>query len=167
MHLAVDVVDGRREKEQPADDPPEVTDACAGRRADRCSVVAIAASSSDRGIAPVDRELAVAEALRRGVAPGAHRQHLVEQPRRGGLERFPVVEHAADVEVDVVAPSRPAVRALPVIFITGAIGLPVGVPRPVVNTTTCAPPPTMPVTDSTSRPGVSITVSPFCVIGAE
>ena len=53
------------------------------------------------------------------------------------------------------------------IFITGAIGLPVGVPSPVVNTTTCAPPPTMPVTDSTSSPGVSMTVSPLLVIGAE
>jgi hypothetical protein len=41
------------------------------------------------------------------------------------------------------------------------------VPRPVVNTTTCAPPPTMPVTDSTSSPGVSITVRPRLVIGAE
>ena len=59
-----------------------------------------------------------------------------------------------------------AVRALPVILITGAIGLPVGVPSPVVKTTTCAPPPTMPVTDSTSSPGVSITVSPLRVIGA-
>ena len=58
------------------------------------------------------------------------------------------------------------VRGLPVIFTTGAIGLPIGVPRPEVNTTTCAPPPTMPVTDSTSRPGVSITVRPFLVIGA-
>ena len=53
-----------------------------------------------------------------------------------------------------------AVRALPVILMTGAMGLPVGVPRPVVKTTTCAPPPTMPVTDSTSSPGVSITVRP-------
>ena len=33
--------------------------------------------------------------------------------------------------------------------------------------TICAPPPTMPVTDSTSRPGVSITVRPGLVIGAE
>ena len=47
------------------------------------------------------------------------------------------------------------------------MGFPVGVPRPVVKTTTCAPPPTMPVTDSMSRPGVSITVRPFCVIGAD
>ena len=98
--------------------------------------------------------------------PEADRQHLVEQAPGRRVERLPVVEHAADVEVDVVG-HRPAVRALPVIFITGAIGLPVGVPRPVVNTTTCAPPPTMPVTDSTSSPGVSMTVSPLRVIGAE
>ena len=35
-----------------------------------------------------------------------------------------------------------------------------------MKTTTCAPPPTMPVTDSTSSPGVSMTVRPLRVIGA-
>ena len=40
------------------------------------------------------------------------------------------------------------------IFKTGATGFPVGVPKPVVKTTTLQPEPTKPVVDSTSFPGV-------------
>ena len=59
----------------------------------------------------MDCELAMPEPLGRGVASGAYRKNLLEQPRRGRVERFLVVEHAADVEVDVVAPStRPSAR---------------------------------------------------------
>ena len=39
-------------------------------------------------------------------------------------------------------------------FITGVIGFPVGVPSPVVKTTTFAPAPTCALTHSTSLPGV-------------
>ena len=43
---------------------------------------------------------------------------------------------------------------------TGAIGLPVGVPRPVVKSTTLAPAPTCAVVASTSLPGVQSRLSP-------
>src|SRR5260370_12889850 len=49
------------------------------------------------------------------------------------------------------------------ILITGAIGLRVGVPRPVVNTQTLAPEPTWAVTDSTSLPGVHNRFNPGSV----
>jgi hypothetical protein len=39
-------------------------------------------------------------------------------------------------------------------LMTGAMGLPVGVPKPVVKSTTVAPEPTSAVVDSTSLPGV-------------
>lgn len=49
------------------------------------------------------------------------------------------------------------------IFITGTIGFPVGVPRPVVNNTMFAPPATSAVVDSTSFPGVHKRFSPCFV----
>jgi len=54
--------------------------------------------------------------------------HISRQPRRGALERLRVGQNAADVDV-VLSAIVCAVRALPVILTTGAIGLPVGVPR--------------------------------------
>ena len=48
-------------------------------------------------------------------------------------------------------------------FTTGAMGLPVGVPSPVVNKTTLAPAPTCAVTHSTSFPGVHCRLSPGSV----
>src|ERR1700751_3879239 len=49
------------------------------------------------------------------------------------------------------------------IFTTGAIGFPVGVPNPVVKSTTLAPAPTWAVTHSTSFPGVHCKFSPGSV----
>src|SRR5262249_10186991 len=49
------------------------------------------------------------------------------------------------------------------ILITGAIGLPVGVPSPVVKRTTFAPEPTCAETDSTSLPGVHKRFKPAVV----
>jgi hypothetical protein len=45
-------------------------------------------------------------------------------------------------------------------FSTGVIGLPVGVPRPVVNKTMFAPEPTSAVVDSISLPGVHSRFNP-------
>jgi hypothetical protein len=45
-------------------------------------------------------------------------------------------------------------------LMTGATGLPVGVPSPVVNRTTLAPAPTCAVTHSTSLPGVHCKFKP-------
>ena len=107
-HLAVDVVDGGGEEQQSADDPPEPADARpeTGVRLAACSRGRRhVRASSDGGIASMDCELAVPEAFRGGIAAGTDRQHFVEQPPRGRLQRFLVVEHAADVEVDVIAPS--------------------------------------------------------------
>ena len=106
----------------------------------------------------------MAEPFGRRFLPGRDRQDFIEQAVRR------VVRVSVSDMTPLTSRSRllaicRAVRAFPVMLITGAMGFPVGVPRPVVNTTTCAPPPTMPVTDSTSRPGVSITVSPFCERG--
>src|SRR6266404_4466246 len=47
-------------------------------------------------------------------------------------------------------------------LMTGAMGLPVGVPRPVVNKTKFAPAPTCAVTHSTSLPGVHCKFKPGC-----
>ena len=58
------------------------------------------------------------------------------------------------------------VSVFPVILITGAMGLPVGVPRPVENTMAVAPPATMPVMESMSWPGVSIKYRPFLSRGS-
>src|SRR5437773_3876949 len=66
-------------------------------------VVAMDYGPSDGGIASMDRELAMTQALGRGILPGADRQDFVEEPARGRLEGFLVVQHAADVEVDIVA----------------------------------------------------------------
>ncbi|MPN58004.1 hypothetical protein SDC9_205700 [bioreactor metagenome] len=55
------------------------------------------------------------------------------------------------------------VALLPVIFITGAIIFPVGVPLPVEKIITVAPPATIATTDATSKPGESITKAPFLV----
>ena len=52
------------------------------------------------------------------------------------------------------------VSLLPVSLMTGAMGLPVGVPRPLEKTTTCAPPATMAATEEGSLPGVSIMTRP-------
>ena len=52
------------------------------------------------------------------------------------------------------------VSLLPVIFTTGTMGLPTGEPRPLENTTTCAPPATMAATEAGSLPGVSIMTRP-------
>src|ERR1700752_1932353 len=49
------------------------------------------------------------------------------------------------------------------IFTTGAIGFPVGVPNPVVKSTTLAPAPTCAVTHSTSFPGVHCKFNPASV----
>ena len=47
------------------------------------------------------------------------------------------------------------------------VGLqPKQLPRPVVNTTTLAPPATIPVTLGGSKPGVSMTTKPFAVTGS-
>ena len=48
-------------------------------------------------------------------------------------------------------------------YTTGAIGFPVGVPKPVVNSTTLAPAPTCAVTHSTSFPGVHCKFRPATV----
>src|SRR5260221_14625537 len=66
-------------------------------------VVAMYYGSSDGGMASMDRELGVPEALGRGILSGADRQGLVEETTRGRLEGFLVVQHTADVEVDIVA----------------------------------------------------------------
>ena len=55
---------------------------------------------------------------------------------------------------------RSAIVVLVEILITGAIGLPVGVPRPVVNRTMFDPAPTCAVTLSTSFPGVHCRLNP-------
>lgn len=56
---------------------------------------------------------------------------------------------------------RLAILLLLEIFSTGVIGLPVGVPSPVVNMIKLAPEPASPVVDSTSLPGVQSRLSPF------
>ena len=112
----------------------------------------------------MDRELAVAQTFGRGGPAGADVQHFVEQSIGGGIERLPSRRECRSRRASRLSAIDSAVCAFPVILMTGAMGFPVGVPRPVVNTTTCAPPPTMPVTDSTSRPGVSMTVRPALVM---
>ena len=51
-------------------------------------------------------------------------------------------------------------------FITGQIGLPVGVPKPVVNNISVAPLAAFPVVASTSLPGVQTRFSPDLVAGS-
>ncbi len=62
---------------------------------------------------------------------------------------------------------RSAIRVASAVLVasltTGAIGLPVGVPRPVVKSTTLAPAPTCAVVASTSLPGVQSKLSPGVV----
>src|SRR5215471_21347484 len=64
--------------------------------------VATRGLSSDSGVAPVDGKLAEAEPLGRRLPPGAYLNHFVEEPSCRLVERLARVEHAADVEVDVV-----------------------------------------------------------------
>ena len=51
-------------------------------------------------------------------------------------------------------------RLLVAILRTGTMGLPVGVPRPVVKQTTLAPLDTNPDTDGVSKPGESMITKP-------
>src|SRR5258708_40107542 len=73
-----------------------------GMASRRAVVVVAMCASSDRGIRSMDRELAMPEPLGRGITPGTDREDFVEQTFRGRLQCFLVVEHAADVEVDVI-----------------------------------------------------------------
>src|SRR5262245_57130165 len=68
-------------------------------------------SGSDRGVASVNRELAVAEPLRRRLASARDREHFIEETGGGTLERVGIVDDAADIEIDVVGhlPRRAAV----------------------------------------------------------
>ena len=50
----------------------------------------------------MDRELAVSQLFRDGLAAGSHREHLLEQTVCRGIERFGLVHDPADVDVDVV-----------------------------------------------------------------
>ncbi|MNI08928.1 hypothetical protein D3C73_619800 [compost metagenome] len=59
-----------------------------------------------------------------------------------------------------------ASRLLVAILIVGQIGLPVGVPRPVVNSMRVAPAATFPVVASTSLPGVQTRLSPALFAGS-
>src|SRR5215472_16067180 len=64
------------------------------------------------------------------------------------------------VSISMMSAMRAASCEFVEIFTTGAIGLPVGVPRPVVNNTTLAPAAVCAVTHSTSLPGVHSRFSP-------
>src|SRR5262245_45134441 len=59
--------------------------------------------ASNRGIPPMDRKLAVTEALGGGCSPRAHVDHMCIQPLGRALKRFGLAHHAADVEIDVVS----------------------------------------------------------------
>src|SRR5258706_7165310 len=61
-----------------------------------------AAESLDCGIPPMNRELAVAEALGGRRPARRHLEHFVEQPARRGVERLVLAHHPADVDVDIV-----------------------------------------------------------------
>ena len=71
-------------------------------------------------------------------------------------------DDAASIEVDDVAHALGRVELVEILT-TGATGLPVGVPRPVVKRTRFAPAPACAVTHSTSLPGVQSRVSPGVV----
>ena len=62
--------------------------------------------------------------------------------------------------------SRSATAVLVATLITGTMGFPVGVPRPVENNTTFTPAATSPVTASTSLPGVQTRDSPESGMGS-
>jgi len=68
----------------------------------------------------------------------------------------------APVSISMMSDMRSARLVLVETLITGATGLPVGVPRPVVKTTTLAPAPTCAVTHSTSFPGVQSKAKRVC-----
>src|SRR5437588_81239 len=69
----------------------------------------------------------------------------------------------APVSMSMMSGMRLANAEFEDILITGAIGLPVGVPNPVVNRTTFAPAATWAVTHSTSFPGVHKRFNPGSV----
>ncbi|MNF89106.1 hypothetical protein D3C84_716180 [compost metagenome] len=68
------------------------------------------------------------------------------------------------VSISIISDIFLANSVLDDIFTTGAIGLPVGVPKPVVNNTILAPEPTIAVVHSTSFPGVHNNVKPASLI---
>src|SRR2546427_9726491 len=69
----------------------------------------------------------------------------------------------APVSISMMSGMRSANEEFEDILITGAIGLPVGVPKPVVNRTKFAPAATWAVTHSTSFPGVHNKFNPGSV----
>ena len=162
--LTIDVVDRRREKQQRADDPARV----AGPPRDANGL----GWGVHARLPPRIRSLDCAgESRTRGAAALRPRRACRTTTASTSANSRSAASSSVSVSPMTPLTSRSmlsaicfAVRALPVILMTGATGLPVGVPRPVVKTTTCAPPPTMPVTDSTSSPGVSMTVRPDFVM---
>src|SRR5579859_695029 len=72
-------------------------------------------------------------------------------------------EMTGPVSISIMSGMRCASLELVETLTTGAMGLPVGVPNPVVKSTTLEPEPTLPVTASTSLPGVHSRFKPGSV----
>src|SRR5688500_1426978 len=106
---------------------------------------------SDRRVAPMNRELPVTQALGRGLLSGRHGQHLRKEAIGRRVVRLGLVHDPAAARFPV-AVHVPGGAPVPGDLGDGAKGLARRRPSPVVKTTTWAPPPTMPVTDSTSSP---------------
>ena len=72
----------------------------------------------------------------------------------------------APVSISIISFIRVARAVFVEIFIVGAAGLPVGVPRPVVNKMSVAPDAALPVVASTSLPGVQTRLNPGFATGS-
>ena len=108
-------------------------------------------------------EVVLAEQLGLGEALAArHLNAQIEQLVGAcGDRRSPLTMPPASKSM--MSAMRSASVELVEIFTTGATGLPVGVPRPVVKSTRFAPAPACAVTHSTSLPGVQSRLSPGVV----
>ena len=101
----------------------------------------------------------VAERLGLGLLAAGHVGHQLQE-LVAHLGEISAVDDG-EASTSMLSSMLAKVMRLPVILMTGAMGLPVGVPRPVEKTTTWAPPATMAATEEGSLPGVSITTRPL------